>query len=113
MAFFAVYPVFLGKKGNVASRGTVLLALQPLLDEERLDAKSHIELISCTLNIYGKELNSIMFTGGDNVSTNGKIARLIGSIGCASHKFNLAVEMWFRQYSDLLSKINTLVASKS
>ncbi len=49
---------------------------------------------------------------GDNCSTNQSLARLCGVplVGCASHRLNLAVNMWFTQYEPLLIKINLVQA---
>ncbi|KAH9098042.1 hypothetical protein LEN26_016764 [Aphanomyces euteiches] len=90
---------------------TPLLAMAPLLDDDRLDAPAHVNFIRETLKIYGKSMDNVAFFVGDNCSTNGYIARLCGVplIGCYSHKFNLAVKRWLLPFEEELTAINDLM----
>ena len=45
---------------NNSTTKEVLLALVPLIDEENLRAKQHIEFMTETLNLYGKSLSTII-----------------------------------------------------
>lgn len=92
-----------------------LLALAPLLDEESLGAVQHIEFMESTLAIYNKSMeeNVVAFIG-DNCSTNRKISNDCGIplIGCASHRFNLAVNTWLENeisFKRVLDDIHTLM----
>ena len=62
-----------------------------------------------------KNVDDVIFLIGDNVSTNVKIARLLGVplIGCASHRLNLATQKFLSEHDDLLGKINDLMKKLS
>ena len=70
-----------------------LLALAPLLDEEDLGAEQHIDFIKAMLDLYKKPLDNVVAFIGDNCATNRKILTetTIPLVGCASHRFNSAV----------------------
>ena len=74
----------------------VLLAIRPMINEEKLDAEEHIKLFNATLESYGKYPGNVCVLIGDNASTNRKVAKDMGIplIGCHSHKFNLALDQW-------------------
>lgn len=91
-----------------------LLAMAPLVNEEQLGAEQHIEFMNATLHLYSKSMNNVVVLIGDNCSTNKKISNdtNIPLIGCASHRFNLAVNFWLEQKSEfasILVKINELM----
>ncbi|KAH9063106.1 hypothetical protein Ae201684P_009370 [Aphanomyces euteiches] len=79
---------------RLGKKKTPLLAMAPLLDDNRLDAPAHVNFICETLKI-----------------TNGAIARLCGVplVGCYAHKFNLAVKRWLLPFEDDLTLINDLM----
>ena len=81
-------------------RYTPLLAFSPLLDEEKLDAKSHVDFIKATLQIYEKSTTNVIFLVADNENTNNKISDIlsVSLIGCASHRLNLAVNLVLADY---------------
>lgn len=71
------------------------------------------------LQLMGRDFSAVEFIAGDNTATNPKMARLITNvvghpvplIGCASHKLNLAVELYIRHgYEDLVERIAVLSA---
>ena len=91
-----------------------LLALAPLLNEESLDAEQHIDFIKATLEIFGKKIENVVAFIGDNCATNQKISRLTGIplVGCASHKFNLAVNKWLESnpvFNDIITKVHDIM----
>ena len=91
-----------------------LLALAPLLQEESLGAVQHIEFMESTLALYNKSLANVVAFIGDNSSTNRKISNDcdIPLIGCASHRFNLAVNMWLEEeqsFQEILDDIHKLM----
>jgi hypothetical protein len=66
------------------------------------------------------DFNAIEFISGDNTSVNPRLARLIEEhigapvpllIGCASHKLNLAVDIFVEQaiYAPLFTKVSNLM----
>jgi len=73
----------------------VLLAIQPTLNEDDMGADAHIELLESTLEMYALDRTMVICIICDNCNTNGCIARLwdIPMVGCASHRFNLAVKL--------------------
>jgi len=77
----------------------VLLGMQPMLDEEELGADAHIDLFESTLKLYGLNKDNVMCFIADNCATNRAIARKWGipMVGCASHRFNLAVQHWIKE----------------
>ncbi|KUF88703.1 hypothetical protein AM588_10001926 [Phytophthora nicotianae] len=94
------------------SRRYVLLAFCPLGDEEDLGAQSLFDLIADTLSTYNKPWESVLFMIGDNCSVNQAIGRKIGAlpfIGCASHRFQLAVKDFLAEEEVLLAKIHALM----
>ena len=72
----------------------LLLSFSLLNAETDLTAGSQIEYVKSVLKIYGKDLNFISFISGDNCNLNKRIANIINVllVGCASHRYNLAVE---------------------
>ncbi|KAH9127908.1 hypothetical protein LEN26_009187 [Aphanomyces euteiches] len=90
---------------------TPLLAMAPLLDDDRLDAPAHVNFICETLKIYGSSIENVAFFVGDNCSTNGAIARLcrVALVGCYLYKFNLAVKRWLLPFEEDLTLINDLL----
>ncbi|KAG6973925.1 hypothetical protein JG687_00000639 [Phytophthora cactorum] len=52
------------------------------------------------LSVYEKDIDMVRFIVGDNCATNQSIATRLGVplIGCASHRFNLAVNRFLQSY---------------
>ncbi|KAH9150780.1 hypothetical protein AeRB84_006443 [Aphanomyces euteiches] len=88
-----------------------LLAMAPLLDDDKLDAPANVNFICETLKIYGSCIENFAFFVGDNCSTNGAIARLcrVALVGCYLYKFNLAVKRWLLPFEEDLTLINDLL----
>ncbi|KAE9175038.1 hypothetical protein PF005_g25579 [Phytophthora fragariae] len=94
------------------SRRFVLLAFCPFCDEENLGAQSLYDLIADTLATFNKPWTSVLFMVGDNCSVNQSIGRKAGAlpfIGCASHRFQLAVNDFLSDDDALLAKIHALM----
>ncbi|ETO99522.1 hypothetical protein F441_23063 [Phytophthora nicotianae CJ01A1] len=87
---------------------------QPLLSilmaEDGQSADAHIEMIDNVLGVYEKNREMLRFVVGDNCPTNKAIAtRLkVPLIGCASHRFNLAVCDYLTEYADLIAEVQVL-----
>jgi hypothetical protein len=97
-----------------------LLSLQPLLVNgvQGMTAMDHQEHLSKVLLLYGKTCNSILCLVGDNCSTNQSMGRMlkVPFIGCASHKFNLAVRKCIGEQPDLaaiIQKVSTVMKKAS
>ena len=88
-----------------------LLAFSPLSEETDYSAPSHIDFISSTLQIFGKETTSVRFFIADNENLNRAIANQlqIPMIGCYSHRLNLAVEVFLQHYEEVLSLVHSLM----
>lgn len=86
-----------------------MLSMQPLLADgiKGMRAADHIEHLSKVLLSYGKRCADIVCLVGDNCSVNQSMARLLNVplLGCASHKFNLAVRRWIAEQPGLSSII--------
>ena len=83
-------------------------------------SKEHIEFITFILGYYGKSLSNVTCIIGDNCSVNKSMSTKLGLpvIGCASHRFNLAVsdiisgdQKIVYQAQELMFKLKTLVQS--
>ncbi|EGZ06982.1 hypothetical protein PHYSODRAFT_530223 [Phytophthora sojae] len=86
-----------------------LLGMSPLEDGDQM-ADAHIKLFKNILDVYDKTSDMVGFLVGDNCATNQSIATKIGIplVGCASHRFNLAVNKFMEPYDDLLGEVNNL-----
>ena len=99
----------------------VLLSVLPMMDEEEIkdfSAESHKTYITNVLTKYGVKQENLVAFAGDNCNTNKAMANLLNVplIGCASHKFNLAVRRWIEEQLGLelaLNKVNTLMTKAS
>ncbi|OWY96167.1 hypothetical protein PHMEG_00033634 [Phytophthora megakarya] len=107
MHYVAVYAVF-EADGAVKLQ---LLALSPLQDGSK-DDDLHIELLDGVLDVYDKRLAMVACVVGDNCSTNQTIATEIGVplVGCASHRFNLAVNRYITENEPVPTQVKTLMS---
>jgi len=107
VALIAAYP-----SDNDNGYSTVLLAFSPLHDETEFTAKAHYEFVKWVLeSVYNKSMDNIVAIIGDNCETNKAMCDLceLPFIGCASHRFNLAVKNWLEKYEPVLNKVNVLM----
>eukprot|EP00644_Phytophthora_capsici_P008308 jgi/Phyca11/114284/e_gw1.26.396.1 len=93
----------------MGTRRERLLSLSPLDGSQT--AEAHVTMMKTVLRIYNKTTGMVTFIVGDNCSTNQKIATLLGVplVGCASHRFNLAVNRFLAEYEDELATVNDLM----
>uniref|UniRef100_H3H146 Uncharacterized protein n=1 Tax=Phytophthora ramorum TaxID=164328 RepID=H3H146_PHYRM len=84
-----------------------LLALSPI-EESSQDAEVHIEMFMRVLALYNKNTSMVALLVGDSCSTNQKIATLLELplVGCASHRYNLAVNRYLAAYETELAALN-------
>ncbi|EGZ09385.1 hypothetical protein PHYSODRAFT_254667 [Phytophthora sojae] len=103
--YLAVYAVFEhdGRADNV------LLAFAPLIDDDVTDhsSASPVEFLEGILPFFGRDISDVVYLVGDNCAVNTKLADLldIPLVGCASHRLNLAVQVFMADYEPLLGKI--------
>ncbi|KAE9303034.1 hypothetical protein PF008_g22328 [Phytophthora fragariae] len=126
--YLAIFAVFNGKREGAGvgtqtsadvfddihctTRQFVLLAFCPLEDETDLGAQSVFDLLADTLSRYDRPWQAVTFMVGDNCSVNQSIVRKVGAvpfIGCASHRFNLAMKDYLAKEDALLEKIHALM----
>ncbi|KAG3105667.1 hypothetical protein PI125_g13407 [Phytophthora idaei] len=102
--FVAVYGLFAKDR----TLHQVLLALSPAEHGQGADAR--IELIDAILDVHEKNSAMILFIVADNCATNQAIATRLGVplVGCASHRFNLAVCRFLEAYQPLIDQVQAL-----
>ncbi|EGZ06100.1 hypothetical protein PHYSODRAFT_532032 [Phytophthora sojae] len=91
------------------SRRYILLAFCPLDDESDMGSQAHYDFIADTLSVYECSWSRVSFLVGDNCSTNQCIGRKEGAlplIGCASHRFNLAVRAFLEAHETMVEKVH-------
>ncbi|OWY99486.1 hypothetical protein PHMEG_00029503 [Phytophthora megakarya] len=90
----------------------LLLPFSPVEEEEDLSAQSQFDLIADNLSRYDKPWSTVKFMVGDNCYVNQYISRKEGAIpliGCASHRFNLAVKGFlYTEEALMIAKVQTL-----
>eukprot|EP00171_Calliarthron_tuberculosum_P004916 IDg4916t1 len=107
--YLGVFATFSGTNGTGFER--VLLTFSPMGDETRLDAEEHKEFLTFTLSLYGKNWSNVVALVGDNCSVNKKVSRISNTplVGCASHRFNLAVMDIVKEHQTLVDKVRSLM----
>jgi hypothetical protein len=113
--FIGIFVSFMAK--SVDKTPTLaLLAFAPLLDETSLNSKAHETFIKDTLKYYDMDFDLAFCVVGDNCSTNRLTAELLGLplVGCASHRANLAVELFLaRNLPTEVAKVTGLMSHLS
>ena len=91
------------------------LTISPPFDETEYGADSQASFIVDTIEAYNRTKDCILFLVGDNTNTNPATAMKLGVpfIGCASHRFNLAVQSYLHTYDDVISSIHNLMKTLS
>jgi hypothetical protein len=85
----------------------ICLAFTPLLDESAFSAQNHRDLILFVLSIFRKSVENLICIIGDNCNVNKALADLleIPLVGCAAHRFNLAIQKYLVNYSEIINKV--------
>eukprot|EP00475_Leptophrys_vorax_P022829 TRINITY_DN3105_c0_g1_i5.p1 TRINITY_DN3105_c0_g1~~TRINITY_DN3105_c0_g1_i5.p1 ORF type:complete len:360 (-),score=104.60 TRINITY_DN3105_c0_g1_i5:462-1541(-) len=89
-----------------------LLAFSPLLDESDLSAESYKDWIEAMLQFYGATTDkNMLYLSRDNCSVNRCLATRLNLplVGCYSHRFQLAVKEYLKDYEILLTDINSIM----
>ena len=94
-----------------SSYETMLLAFTPLIDETCLNSAEHCRLIEETLELYGKDLDNVVAFICDNCELNKSICDTLNKpmIGCASHRFSIAVSDYVADKLDIINKVQALM----
>ena len=87
------------------------MAFSPLLDETTLEANQHIEILNETLQLYGKSTDKVVALIADNCEVNKSIAEKQKKpmIGCASHRFQLALNDYIADVMPIIVKIHNIM----
>ncbi|KAK1946239.1 hypothetical protein P3T76_001792 [Phytophthora citrophthora] len=90
----------------ITCKGWRFLALSSFLDEHTMTADEHIRFLGLILDQYQLDITNIVAIVCDIIETNKAISRRITDpmIGCAAHRFNLAVKDHPRCYRDTIKK---------
>lgn len=91
----------------------MLLSFSPLDNEEDLSVQSMFDFVADTLSRYDQPWSSVKFMVADNCAVNQYIDSRVGAvppIGCASHRYNLAVSAYLAQHERLLAKVHKLMS---
>ena len=107
--YLGVFSSFTAHNENGYS--TRLLGFSPMGDETTLDADEHVGYLSYVLELFGYSFENVVALIGDNCNTNKSIANKLSLplIGCASHRFNLAVQDILSEHETLLFKVHALM----
>ncbi|KAG7355610.1 hypothetical protein IV203_000296 [Nitzschia inconspicua] len=89
----------------------VLLSMSPMGDGDNLTAQEHHAFITDILGVYRKSWENVVCLIGENCSTNKATATAasLPLVGCASHRFNLAVKDILKDYSALTTCVYRLM----
>lgn len=108
VALFASYP----DSTSLLGFTTVLLAFSPMGTETEFTAAQHKEFVEWVLvNIFHKSLDNVVAIIGDNCDTNKAFSNLFAKpfVGCASHRYNLAINNLLDKWKESLDKVNALM----
>ncbi|POM80132.1 Hypothetical protein PHPALM_2068 [Phytophthora palmivora] len=109
--YLAVFGCF--EKAGVAHYP--LLAMAPLVNSSTDDhsAATHLTFLrEMLMRDYNKPIEDCLFIVGDNCYTNQRLANLLSVplVGCASYRLNLELQNFFREASDDLDRVKSLMA---
>jgi hypothetical protein len=106
--YYGVYAAY-AKDGKNYTR---FLTMAPPFDETRFTAQIQADfLVDVTENI-NRTKEDILFLVADNTNTNPATADILRCpfIGCASHRFNLAVQKYLEQHQNVITNIHRIMA---
>lgn len=106
LAIFAVVPA-----NNENGYSTYLLGFSPFENEQSQDSEQHKLYTEYVLGLFGKDFKNVAAMSGDNCSTNRSFSNLVSTplVGCASHRYNLAVQGIFSESKEVIKKVNELM----
>ena len=106
LAVFASFPA-----SNALGHQQVLLAFSTFADETTHNANEHKKFLEHVLMRYKKSWVNVAALIGDNVSVNQKLATDLYKrlIGCASHRYNLAIKDMINSHDAVFKIVNKLM----
>lgn len=92
---FAIYP-----SNSALGYKMAFLYFSQVLNEQRLDGEDHVTFTNTVLSWIHKDCSGIVSIIRDNCNTNKAICDKLNLplIGCASHRFNFAVQDIMKSY---------------
>jgi hypothetical protein len=107
--YYGVFAAY-SKEGRNYQR---FLSISPGMDETSFTAKDQADYIVDVVELLDRQKSEILFLVADNTNTNPATAEILGVpfIGCASHRFNLAVQRYLQKYDTVLNDINEMMKS--
>ena len=90
---------------------TYLLGFSPFLNELSEDADTYITFLKYVLGIFDKSFKNVLSLTADNCNTNKSIAKKLGLkfVGCASHRFDLALKEFIVKEERIIKKVNDVL----
>lgn len=106
VAVFATYP-----NENASGYLAACLAMSPLEDETTHSAEEHVEFLRFVLSVFGKDVSNVVALIADNCNVNRSISTKMGVplIGCASHRFQLAVKEILKEDEGVITQVKQLM----
>ncbi|KAE8996187.1 hypothetical protein PR003_g22479 [Phytophthora rubi] len=91
--------------------GLLFLAFPPFTNEASMTAAEHIDFLDMVHAQYGLHVADMVAVVPDNMETNKAISRRVGvpRVGCAAHRFNLAVRERLKPHMSLIKKVSGLM----
>lgn len=107
--YLAVFATF--ASSNSKEYSSILLGFSPFEDETSLNADSHYEYIGFVLSEFNKSFDNVVALVADNCAVNISLVNKIGCgfIGCASHRFNLAMKDMIKDDTILIEKVQAVM----
>lgn len=107
--FVAFFATFYADNSNGYNR--MLLGFSTFEGETSQSAQQHYNYEKYLLGLYGRSFNKVACLIDDNCNTNIAFARLSEKpiIGCARHRFNLAVQLEIKAHSGITDKVRDII----
>lgn len=105
--YFGVFAAYT-KDGKNYQR---FLTMAPPIDETRFTAQTQADFIVDVVENVCRKKEDILYLVADNTNTNPATADLLGVpfIGCASHRFNIAVQKYLEGKQKIIANINQIM----
>jgi hypothetical protein len=105
--YYGVYASY-SKNGKAITR---FLTIAPPIDETNFTAENQAAFIVDLVELYQRSKLDILFIVADNTATNPATAEILNVpfVGCASHRFNLAVEKYLQEFESIIQTVNKIM----
>lgn len=91
--------------------GSALLRFSQYQEESPMNVPSHVEFFKFDVSVFDKNMENVMCPVNDNCDNSKAAENMLGkpSIGCRSHRFNVAVLDILQNYSDIIDTVHGLI----